>query len=175
MTGPANRLRWGRQEAGACVMLFDGACGFCAASVRFIARRSSASAIRFCAMQSGTGRAALAALNLPLRDFETLAVVEAGRLRTKSDALLRLAASMRFPWPLLATLARPVPASWRDRLYEFVAANRYRILGRRDSCGLPDPDLRERFLSEPFTRGFEIGHRPSDRSDLAARARRPSA
>jgi predicted DCC family thiol-disulfide oxidoreductase YuxK len=131
---------------GEAVMLFDGVCNFCCRSVRFLLPRSS-DRLRFCAMQTPRGRALLSEHGLPLERFTTLAVLEGGRLHVKSAAVLRLGEHLPPPWRALARLLRRVPPGWLDRLYEFVAANRYRIAGRRRHCAMPEPAVRHRFLA----------------------------
>jgi predicted DCC family thiol-disulfide oxidoreductase YuxK len=85
-------------------------------------------------------------LGLPLTDYATVVLVEDGVARVKSEAVLGLAAHMDAPWPLLARLLRRVPASIRDWVYDRVAANRFRIAGRRSTCIVPAAETRKRFL-----------------------------
>ena len=79
----------------------------------------------------------------PLPD--SIVLIDEGRLFTRSTAALRIARRLRFPWPLLYGLI-VVPRPLRDFLYDWVARNRYRWFGKRDSCMLPTPELRARFL-----------------------------
>lgn len=129
------------------VMLFDGVCNLCNASVSFYLRRDRVGAIRFAAMQSPAGRMLLTDLGLPLSDFETLVVLDHGHLRVKSDATLRLLCALPMPWPWLARVSALVPAPLRDWIYDRIASNRYRLAGRRAACRLPAPGERARFLT----------------------------
>jgi predicted DCC family thiol-disulfide oxidoreductase YuxK len=128
------------------LMLFDGMCNFCSGSARFVLARSRGRGLKFCAMQTPRGEAVLRRLGLPLTEFGTVVLVEDGAVRLKSGAVLGLAAYMDAPWPLLAKLLRWVPAGIRDWLYDRVAANRFRIAGRRAVCMVPDAEARARFL-----------------------------
>lgn len=127
------------------VVLFDGVCNLCNASVQFILERDPAGRFRFASLQSGAGRALLAAHGLPTDELATVVVVADGRAYTRSDAALRVARGLRGAWPALGVL-RLVPRALRDAVYGVVAAHRYRWLGRRGECMLPTPALRSRFL-----------------------------
>jgi predicted DCC family thiol-disulfide oxidoreductase YuxK len=64
---------------------------------------------------------------------------------TDSDAVIAIWRGLGWPWRL-AALARLVPRALRDPVYRWVARNRYRLFGRRRTCWLPDPSLRDRLL-----------------------------
>jgi predicted DCC family thiol-disulfide oxidoreductase YuxK len=68
-----------------------------------------------------------------------------GRVFTRSDAALRVARRLTFPWPMVSALAI-VPRALRDRTYDAIARHRYRWFGRRETCMVPSADLRHRFL-----------------------------
>lgn len=127
------------------VVLFDGVCNLCSASVRFVLRRDPAGRFRFASLQSEAGRELLRRHGLDPDDLHSVVLVEDGRAYTRSDAALRIARGLGGGWPLLGAL-RAVPRPVRDRVYGLVAANRYRWFGKQDSCMLPTPELRERFL-----------------------------
>jgi predicted DCC family thiol-disulfide oxidoreductase YuxK len=73
-------------------------------------------------------------------------LLEAGEPSFKSEASLRIAQGLDFPWSLLA-LFRIVPRALRDRLYDVLARNRLRIFGRRERCYVSDPRYADRFLA----------------------------
>ncbi len=131
-------------QAGPLV-LFDGVCNLCSASVRFLARRENGT-LWYAAMQSVTGQRLLEQRNLPLDDYDSFLFLENGRLYVKSEAALRLCGYMKQPWPILRAL-RFVPRPIRDWVYDRIARNRYSLFGKRESCMLPDADLSSRFLS----------------------------
>ena len=129
------------------LMLFDGVCNFCSGSVLFILKRSQGSTLRFAAMQAPASQAWLATLGLPLEHYETFALVEDGQLYLKSRGVLRLTRHMAWPWPVIGRLVGLAPRRLLDWLYDRVARNRYRILGRKTQCFAPTPAMRARFLS----------------------------
>jgi len=126
-------------------ILFDGVCNLCNGFVRFVVRRDPAARFRFAALQSPAAAALLreAGVASPLPD--SVILVEDGRVYLRSGAALRIARGLRFPWPL-AYAAIVVPRFIRDRVYDAVAARRYRWFGRRDVCMVPTPELQKRFL-----------------------------
>lgn len=127
------------------LVLFDGVCTLCNASVRFLLRRDRTGRLRYASLQSEVGRTRLAALGLPPDYSDSIVFIEEGRALIRSAAALRLLAYLRGPWPLLR-VAVLIPAAGRDALYDFIARGRYRWFGRLDDCPLPRPEWRERFL-----------------------------
>ena len=130
-------------------VLFDGVCNLCNASVQYIIDRDPSAVFRFASLQSEAGRRVLEAVGaaLPEGDPESVLLVEDGRLYERSDAALRIARRLTGPVRLAAAFLL-VPHVLRDPLYRFVARNRYRWFGKSESCRLPTPELRGRFLSE---------------------------
>jgi len=133
---------------GHTIVLFDGVCNLCSGVVRFIVARDPHARFRFAALQSDAARRACAEVGAtPLAAFEpdSVIVIAEGRALERSDAALAIAARLPFPWPVLGAF-RILPRGVRDRLYRLVAKNRYRWFGRSDTCMVPTPELRARFL-----------------------------
>jgi predicted DCC family thiol-disulfide oxidoreductase YuxK len=127
------------------VVLFDGVCNLCNGFVTFVIARDPGAHFRFAPLSSDAATRVLrdAAVDPPLPD--SMVLVEAGTAYFRSDAPLRIARRLTFPWPLAYGLI-VVPRFIRDRVYDIVAARRYRWFGRRHACMMPTPDLRQRFL-----------------------------
>ncbi len=138
-----NALR--RSELPEKIVLFDGVCVLCNGSMRFVLRHERAPEFHFAAVQSASGRQALAALGRPLEDWDSVVVIDGDAVYLKSDAVLRLARGLKTPWRWLGAL-RVLPRGLRDWLYDRVARNRYRLFGRYRDCLVPDRDLRRRYL-----------------------------
>lgn len=127
------------------MVLFDGTCAFCEGSVRFIARRDPAGYFRFGASQTPRAEALLARYGVARESARSIVLIEDGRVYTRSTASLRIARKLTFPWNLAAAgLAVPRPV--RDAVYGIVAAIRYRLAGRVDTCALPPPEIRARLI-----------------------------
>ena len=125
------------------VVLFDGVCSLCGASVQFIIRHDPAARLRFASLQSKVGRELLERHGL--ESANSVVLISDGRAFTESDAALRIARELDFPWRLAWNL-RFAPVRLRNAVYRLIAANRYRLFGRKAVCELPSPKLRGRFL-----------------------------
>ncbi len=135
------------RDARRPVILFDGVCGFCHASVRFVLKRDRAAAFRFAALESEAGRRLLADAHGETEGIDSMFLVSVeGDAFSKSDAALRVLAQLTFPWRGLARVARIVPRRAADALYDFVAARRRRWFAQYGSCPLPPEKWRDRFL-----------------------------
>jgi predicted DCC family thiol-disulfide oxidoreductase YuxK len=126
------------------VVLFDGVCNVCNASVNFIIDRDPQGVFQFASLQSPVGAALAQEHGIP-NEVSTMVLIENGVAYTRSTAALRMARHLRGPvrwvWLLLV-----VPRPLRDVLYRYFAANRYRWFGQSESCRIPTPDIRRRFL-----------------------------
>ena len=120
------------------LIVFDGECVLCSANARFVLRRDRRRRFRLTTAQGPLGAALYR--HFALRDDEegTILVLEGGRLLTDSDAALAIAAGLGWPWRIAAAL-RAVPRPLRDPLYRWVARNRFRWFGRRETCWVPAP------------------------------------
>jgi predicted DCC family thiol-disulfide oxidoreductase YuxK len=127
------------------IILFDGVCNLCNGFVQFVIRQDRDSRFRFASLQSDTARELLQDQAGAGQSLDSVVLIENGRHYKQSTAALRILRHLSGAWPLLYGLI-VVPAFVRDRVYAWVAANRYRWFGQRDSCMLPTPELKARFL-----------------------------
>ena len=128
------------------IVLFDGECSFCDASVQFILKRDPAGKFNFASLQSEVGMQLLAQHDLPA-DVSTMVLIEKGQAFTRSSAALKVARKLSGMWFLFYAFML-VPKSIRDGVYNLIAKHRYRLMGRKEACALPDPAVRGRFLGE---------------------------
>ena len=131
------------------VLLYDGVCGFCNKSVQMILDHDRRGEMRFAALQSDFGRAVVER-HPELQGVDSVVFLDtsdggAERVFVRSEAALRVASYLGGPWKVFLA-ARLLPARLRDFLYNLFARNRYKIFGKYDSCMLPSPDVRSRFL-----------------------------
>jgi predicted DCC family thiol-disulfide oxidoreductase YuxK len=129
------------------VMLFDGVCNLCNTSVQFALRRERDASFRYAPLQSEVGRRLATSNGIDPDAIDTVVVIEGGRAFTKSSAAIRVMRRLRGPWPFLARLLWLVPKPLRDLGYLVVAKLRYRIWGKRETCMVPTPEVRARFLA----------------------------
>jgi predicted DCC family thiol-disulfide oxidoreductase YuxK len=116
--------------AETALILYDGYCALCDASVHFLQSRQRNGALAYASLQSERGQAVLSACGLPAADFDTVILYERGRCYQRSKAALLAMRRLRFPWPLLSALLI-IPGFLRDPIYNLIAHNRYRWFGRK--------------------------------------------
>jgi predicted DCC family thiol-disulfide oxidoreductase YuxK len=127
------------------ILLFDGVCNFCDGTVQFVLKHDKKAVFKFASLQSDAGQQILAKNSLPLTDFDSFVYVDGDKVYFKSTAALHvlkeLGGLFRLSF-LLIVIPRPI----RDYIYSILAKNRYKWFGKKDSCTLPTPETRERFL-----------------------------
>jgi predicted DCC family thiol-disulfide oxidoreductase YuxK len=127
------------------IVLFDGVCNLCNGSVQFILRHDPAARFRFASLQSPVGQELLTRFGMDPKLLDSVVLVEGDRWFKESDAALRIARGMSGGWKALAVLG-VIPRPIRDAAYRLIARNRYRWFGKQETCWLPTPELRGRFL-----------------------------
>jgi predicted DCC family thiol-disulfide oxidoreductase YuxK len=136
--------------AGALVVLYDGVCAFCNGVVRFLMKRDRDKRMWFASLQSAFAGEVLARHGRTAATSDTMYLVtglgtSGEQLSWKSAAALALASALPWPWRWSAAL-RVVPRVARDAVYDLVARVRYRIFGKHETCPIPPPEWRERFI-----------------------------
>ena len=127
------------------LLLFDGVCHLCDASVRFILRRDPMGKIKFAPIQSPLGRELYTQHGLdPAAPSAMLFLTPHGAFKA-SDAALEIARTLGGGWQL-ALIFKPLPRALRDAAYYFIARNRYRWFSKDESCTMPTAELKERML-----------------------------
>jgi len=132
------------------IVLYDGVCGLCNRAVQFLLKRDRHDRFRFAPLQSDFAANLLQRHGIDHTKLDTVyAVINHGagdeKLLAKGDAFLLFARVLGGIWNV-ARLGRAIPRPVRNWLYDFVAARRYRIFGKAESCMLPDPASRHKFL-----------------------------
>ncbi len=131
--------------AGGPVVLYDGTCGLCHRSVRWLLRHERDHALQFAPLQGATA-AALRVRHPEIPQLvSTVVLVDNDRVYLRSKAFLYAAKHLRAPWRW-AAVWRWIPGFLPDLGYRLIAAIRYRVWGRAELCDLPAPDERARFL-----------------------------
>jgi predicted DCC family thiol-disulfide oxidoreductase YuxK len=128
------------------LFVYDGECVMCSGFVRWMMARDRSGRINVTPAQGAIGRGLYAHLDIPPDHFDTHLLVEDGKVFGRSDAAIGLFRQLGGGWSVVAALAHAVPPALRDATYDWLARNRYRIRGRRNSCWRPDPALAARVL-----------------------------
>src|SRR5690625_290846 len=113
------------------LILFDGVCNLCNGTVQFLIKRDSKDEFRFAPLQSELGEKVSRQLRRTNR--QSIVLIQSNRIYTKSSAALRIAKHLPFPWKLSYGFIL-LPRLLRDRIYDYIARNRYRWFGRQESC-----------------------------------------
>jgi predicted DCC family thiol-disulfide oxidoreductase YuxK len=141
------------------LVLYDGECGFCNRSIRFLLRQDRKDRLRFAPSTSPAVQELLAAHGVPsgFQNFgpgngpDTILVLRnTGKpieeLLVRSNAILACLRVLPQPWPTFAAILRLIPRPIRESTYRFIARERYRIWGRYPTCPIPTPEERQHFL-----------------------------
>ena len=132
------------------IVLYDGVCGLCNRLNQFLLKRDTHDRFRFASLQSKFAEDLLNRHGADASDLDTVYVaINYGQpnecLLARSDAILHLLTQLDGIWNW-ARAGRVLPKALRDGLYKIVAHNRYRIFGKHESCLLPEPQHRAKFL-----------------------------
>ena len=129
------------------LMVFDGVCNFCSGYVRFVAAIDRDEAIHFTSIQSPYGAKLCRTNGIDSTNPSTFLFIRRGHVFEGADAMIAMFECLPAPWRWLSAFGI-VPRAWRDAVYRWTARNRYRLLGKRDACMMPDARLRSRFIDE---------------------------
>lgn len=127
------------------ILLFDGVCNLCNSSVNFIIDRDPKKHFKFAALQSDFGQSKLKELGFNQEEFDSLVLLSKGKVYRKSSAALRIAKKLNGLWPLLYIFIL-IPPFIRHGIYDIIGKNRYKWFGKQDSCRMPTPELKQRFI-----------------------------
>jgi predicted DCC family thiol-disulfide oxidoreductase YuxK len=133
---------WAKHER---VIVFDGVCNWCNAWVNVTIDHDPHGKFKFGTLQSEPAQQILKSLHLPTEDFETFLLLEDGHIYTKSTAALRILRHLSGFWPCFY-LGIVIPRPLRDALYDYIARRRYGWMGKTDTCRVPTPAERDRFV-----------------------------
>ncbi len=130
---------------GKKVLLFDGVCNLCNGFVQFVLKRDKKKIFLFASLQSATGKQLLEKHEKPVNELSTVVLIEGKNIYTHSDVGLRIAKELGGIYTLFSYLAF-LPKGFRDKVYNWIAKNRYRWFGKKEVCMLPQPEWKMRFL-----------------------------
>jgi predicted DCC family thiol-disulfide oxidoreductase YuxK len=128
------------------IIIFDGHCVLCSGWAQFVIRHDPAANFRLLAAQTPLGHALYEHYGLDPKTYETNILITGGTPWFKSEGSIRMAEGLGWPWSMTRVF-RLLPRGLRDRGYEALARNRFRIFGRSEVCFAPTPDIAARFLA----------------------------
>ncbi len=127
------------------IVLFDGVCNFCNSSVNHIIKHDKKDAFRFAPLQSETGKKFLSHHNIDPLKTDSIILVENGVAYERSTAILRINKKLGGLHSLFYGLVI-IPEILRNGVYNWIARNRYKWFGKKESCMIPDVKVRGKFL-----------------------------
>ena len=134
------------------LVLYDGVCGLCNKLVQFILARDKEDKFRFAALQSDVAKKQLRHYGYSLDTLDTVYVIPHYETKQQpplfeSKATLFILEELGWPWEGAKALG-VLPASFLDWGYHAVAKNRYWLFGKYDTCLLPSPDEKRKFIDQ---------------------------
>ncbi|OBX26528.1 putative DCC family thiol-disulfide oxidoreductase YuxK [Gelidibacter algens] len=128
------------------LILFDGVCNLCDASVQYIVKHDQHDMFRYTALQSDVGKEIIETFNIDTAKMDSILLysVEKG-IYYKSTAALKIASQLGFPRNLMAIFLI-VPPFIRNWVYDYIAKNRYEWYGKKEECMIPTAELKSKFL-----------------------------
>jgi predicted DCC family thiol-disulfide oxidoreductase YuxK len=128
------------------IILFDGVCNLCNSAVQFVVKHDKKDLFRFVALQSQLGQEILNYIGIDSKNIDSIVLYEPGvSYYYKSEAALEIARNLGGIFHL-GTIFRIIPTGIRNQLYDYIAKNRYKWYGKKESCMLPTTELKAKFL-----------------------------
>ena len=129
------------------IVLFDGVCNLCNGAVVYIIKRDKKDVFRFAALQSDIGQKLINERNIDTSKIDSIILIEPGiAYYTKSSAAIKIMNEFGGLWRVMNVFNYLLPTSIRDIIYDFIAKNRYKWFGKQESCMIPTPELKAKFL-----------------------------
>lgn len=120
-------------------------CNLCNSSVNFVIKKDKNDVFRFAALQSEIGSQYINKFNIDPSQTDSIILIDVDKHYIKSSAALTIAKSLKGVYPLLYAFII-VPAFIRNWVYDYIAKNRYKWYGKKESCMIPTPELKSKFL-----------------------------
>lgn len=127
------------------LLLFDGICNLCNNSINFVIRHDKHQKFKFASLQSDAAKQILLQLNETNSNINSIVLIYNNSIYYKSSAILKLF-SILGGFYSLSSIFYIFPKKMRDMLYDYIARNRYKWYGKRESCMIPTKELKSRFI-----------------------------
>ena len=129
------------------LVLFDGVCNFCNASILKIIKMDKKNIFMFASLQSEVGKEITNHFNIDTKTVDSIILVESdSKYYIKATAALKIGKHFRGLWQLFQ-IFWILPTSFRDFFYNYIAKNRYKWFGKKESCMIPTPELKSKFIT----------------------------
>jgi len=132
-------------DASPKLILFDGVCNFCNFWVDFIIKRDRKHQFQFGTLQGNTAKEMIAGYGIAISKTDSVILVDNKKIYTHSSAAIRICKYLDGGWKLFYGLVI-IPKFLRDPIYKWIARNRYKWFGKKESCRIPTAAERSRFI-----------------------------
>ncbi|MEO8238170.1 MAG: thiol-disulfide oxidoreductase DCC family protein [Flavobacterium sp.] len=128
------------------IILFDGVCNLCDSSVQFIIKHDKKDVFRFVALQSEFGIEICNYIGVDRTKIDSIVLYNPGvAYYYKSSAVIEIGSELGGIYNLLSAF-KILPEKLRNYIYDYIAKNRYKWYGKKESCMIPTPELKAKFL-----------------------------
>lgn len=127
------------------IVLFDGVCNLCNSAILFIIKRDKKDRFRFAPLDSDIGKELLSQHHMDSSKIDSIVLISGDSAFAKADAALNISKHLTHLWPLLYGF-KIIPSFISNKIYDFIARNRYKWFGKKESCMIPTPNLTSKFL-----------------------------
>lgn len=128
------------------IILFDGVCNLCDATVQFLIKHDKKDVFRFVALQSELGQEIVRYIGIDTSKVDSIILYEPGKAYYyKAQAALEIASEIGGFYSLLSVF-KAFPDKLNNMVYDYIARNRYKWYGKKDACMLPTPETKAKFL-----------------------------
>ncbi|WP_053969934.1 thiol-disulfide oxidoreductase DCC family protein [Mangrovimonas sp. ST2L15] len=128
------------------LILFDGVCNLCDSSIQFIIKHDKHNTFLFTPLQSELSQSIIEQFGIDTQKIDSIILFRKNEgVFYKSTAALKIASKLKFPINILASFII-LPKFIRDTVYDFIAKNRYTWFGKKESCMIPTPELKAKFI-----------------------------
>lgn len=128
------------------IILFDGVCNLCNGAVQFIIKHDKKDIFRFTALQSDLGKEICSYISVDQTKIDSIILYNPGvAYYYKSSAAIEIANELGGIYSLIS-IFKILPEKLRNYIYDYIAKNRYKWYGKKESCMIPTPELKVKFL-----------------------------
>ncbi|MBT0608697.1 thiol-disulfide oxidoreductase DCC family protein [Aequorivita echinoideorum] len=127
------------------IILFDGVCNLCNGAITFIIKRDKKNSFKFAALQSEIGQQLISKFNIDTQKVDSIILIDGEKYYEKSSAALHISKELSGAYPLLFGFM-VVPKFIRNSVYDYIAKNRFKWFGKKESCMIPTAELKAKFL-----------------------------
>lgn len=127
------------------IIFFDGVCNLCNSSVNYFIKRDKKNILKFASLQSDAAKQILLQFGVEKVDLKSIIVLNNNKLYLESSAIIEILKQLGGIYKIF-TIFWIIPKPIRDFLYQIIAKNRYRWFGKKESCMIPTPELKNKFI-----------------------------